>query len=136
MTETNPADRPDPAKADGRYFVAVGVLLVIIIAALAALWLMERSRRQEAQQRLADVARAQSFGPMQALMAPRPPTLHGAGGAVEPIRREDQYTRPVTLDGAKTVGVFISAEAGQRLGFAPGDVVVVARAAATRPAGP
>ena len=132
MTQGTGVDSAPQGRGDGRYFLAVGVLLVLIIAALAALWLIERSRRMEAQRELASRPQAMDLRSML-------PVLRGQGGAegqlVAPVRREDQLHRPANLDGKGVTAVLISAEAGSRLGFQPGDVVLVAEAPSTAPAG-
>ena len=48
--------RQTPAdESDAKYFITVGILMVVIIAALAALWLMERRRRTIAEGNLGRV---------------------------------------------------------------------------------
>ena len=51
MNETSDkANRP--GQSDGRYMAMVGTLLVVIVAALAVLWLNERIRRTNAEQQV------------------------------------------------------------------------------------
>jgi len=128
MAQTDGPQAPRGGAGDGKYGTLVGVLLVVIVAALAALWLLERNRRGEAERRLAEARRSPGLEALlPALTAGAAPAPEGE--LVAPVRREDQVQRPVVLDGKPAVGVFVSAAAGQRLGFQPGDVVVVAPAA-------
>jgi len=123
------------ATRDTWYLVAVGGLLVIIVASLAALWLLERNRRVEAERRLVEVRNEQSLGSALAQMGMRSAAggaemLPGAG-----ISRSDiADVRVAELDGRPRNLWVISAGAGRRVGLEPGDLVEVAPAPRTQPA--
>lgn len=116
---------------DTRYLAVVGVLLVMIIASLAALWLMERQRRVAAQQQLAEAG-----NPLSELLkkvdGPAPGGLPRARGEAA-LGAEDIIRKTPTEGGDELT---ITAAAGERLGLSPGDVVTVARPLGTRPAAP
>jgi hypothetical protein len=54
----------------------------------------------------------------------------------EGIRRGDLPAETVNLDGREVTALRVGAEAGERMGFEPGDVVIVSPAPPTQPAGP
>jgi len=109
------------AQADTRYFMVVGALLGLIIAALAALWLRERARRVSAEQALALVRQQQQRAQevLGRLMSAR------VAEAVRPVARDDLPRETVTWNGRQKSVLRIGAAAGKRFGFAPGDVIVV-----------
>jgi len=128
-----PTAKDSPARAaEGRQLFLVGGLLVVIVTALAALWLVERARRARAETEAADLRRRQDAqGVLQRLIA-------GGGLAAEDtpgaVRRGDLPSRSATLDGTPRTVFRISASAGERFGFRPGDVIEVAeRQAESRP---
>ena len=69
MTQAIQTPEPStPPAGDGRFVLAVGVLLVLIIAMLAFLWLRERKTRMGLENDLAQVRKdAQNLDVMQAL---------------------------------------------------------------------
>jgi len=109
------------SSTDARYFALVGGLLVVIVAALAWLWLAERARRVDAEEALAEVRerRALSLAEVMRIGGAAPP-------AGEAVRREDLSPRQVTVDGRLREVFFISASGGRRMGFRGGDVIIVA----------
>ena len=120
--------RTGPSRADGKYLAIVGGLLLTIIVALAVLWLSERRGRLTAEAEAARLRRRQRA--LQSVL----PGLTGMPGA-SPIRRDDLQPTTRELDGRQREVFTISAAAGERLGFEPGDVVEVAPATTTRPKG-
>jgi len=121
-----------PAGAPGRrdwHLTLVLALMVIIMASLGALWLLERRRRTDAEGELAETV--QRSRQMQATMG----RIMGGGlrlpgaGVTGAVRREDLPVKTRTLDGRATKVLRISASAGERFGFEPGDVIEVAEPA-------
>lgn len=102
----------------------IGMLLVMIIATLAYLWFVERRARIDAQALTSKVAQANNllFNAME----------RGAPGLVAPVQPEE-ITSEVVLDANKLPAKVISAAAGKRLGFVPGEVVVIDSAAKSQP---
>jgi len=113
---------------DTRFLVAVGGLLLVVIVLLAGLWLRMRRRAERAESQIAELARQRSQigAAVQQVMAE-----HAAGLAVE---REALEPRRVTLDGRQVTALRLPAGEGERLGFQPGDVILVESAPATAPA--
>jgi len=113
---------------DARYLAAVGALLVLIIVCLAVLWGSESRRRLAAERNLAALKR-RSAG-IEAML-----TRTMLEGPVEPlvVAREQLPARTVRLDGKEATALMLGAEAGQRMGFFPGDVIVICPSPATRP---
>jgi hypothetical protein len=57
--------------------------------------------------------------------------------STRPFQREDQVPRTIIVDGRPREAFTIPPSAGERFGFEPGDVILVAPTAATAPsAGP
>lgn len=132
---TDRENRTDtPRGADLKYFAVVGVLLLMIIASLCALWLKERSNANQLAGRVRQLrSRRLSQAQLRQMVSSR--LAAARSGGVQPIRREDVYKAPATLDGEKVQVLHISPDAGRRLGFRPGDVIHVGREAAeTAPA--
>ena len=140
---TSQSDQRRPASSDGRYNLIVVVMLVVIIGLLAVLWMRERTRRITAETELG------KYGEQQAAVAKmlesRIPDSLGPGLIVDStgqaeswkVRLDEVVAKgDVVLDGKQRMGVTITAQAGERLGFAPGDVIIVSprvTAPATRP---
>ena len=124
--ETPPAD--EPGRKDW-HLTLVLALMVIIMASLGALWMLERRRRTDAERELAEAL--QQSRQMQATMG----RIMGGGlrlpgaGATGAVRREDLPVEMRTVDGRTTKVLRISASAGERFGFKPGDVIEVAEPA-------
>ena len=119
------------AAADARFQIIVAALMVLIIAALAGLWLIERNRRIRAERELAEFSQRQLQA--QAMLSQL------AMGGLEPqttprINRADLPPELVTLEHMGRTMLKISADAGERLGFLPGDIVFVADRPTTQPA--
>ena len=115
----NEGDKASPT--DARYFLLVGGLLVVILAALAWLWLAERARRVDAEEALMDLRRQRAVSRAEVMRM---------GGAAQPagghVRRDDLSPRQVTVDGRRREGFLVSESAGRRMGFRGGDVIIVA----------
>ena len=123
MTDESAQGTESPP-ADVKYLVIVGGLLLLIIVALAVLWMNERNGRIAAQRELARLRAAQS-GALGSLMNDPGWRIAPPGGA-RAVNREDLPRKAVTLDGRKTSALQISAGAGARFGFQEGDVILVA----------
>jgi len=146
QTNETPAD-PKAQTTDAIYLAAVGGLLVVISGALAVLWWVERSRRvtaeSEADQLRARLARYEQFeragGPSLLSLAKALPATQGA---LEPVQRQTLAVQTVEYAGQTRQVLLVPAEAGRRLGFEVGDLVLVCEppkrapppAPATRPA--
>ncbi len=126
---------PDKLNDDGwaRFQpILIGALVVMILIALAALWLMESRRRRGAEAALAEVMRRE-----EALRQVVQMHMTGDGAArVRPVQRGDLPTERVLLDGRSVEALRLGAGAGIRLGFEPGDVIVVSPAPESAPATP
>ncbi len=120
-TEDRPAD--GSGKRDWHLTLVVA-LMVVIMASLGALWLLERRRRTDAERELAETMHRsrQLQTTMGRLMGGgiRPP-----GGGANAVRREDLPVETRTIDGREARVLRISASAGERFGFEPGDVIEV-----------
>ncbi len=126
-----PSEPPPPA--DTKFVTMVGVLLLTIIVLLAGLWLRTRRRARRAEQLVSDFVRQRDrLGPaIEQAMAEHAKRLS--------VRREQLLTRPVNLNGREVAALHLPAEQAQRIGFQPGDVIVVDQpttAPATTRAGP
>jgi len=123
-----PENTSAKSATDTRYLAAVGGLLVLIIACLAILWFSE-SRRRLAAEGDVDVLKRRSVG-MEAML-----TRKMLAVPAEPLAvvREQLPARTVDLDGKATTALMLGAEAGERMGFSPGDVIMVCPRPATQP---
>ena len=122
------------------FSLIVSGLFVVIIALLAVLWKSERSARIGAEQDLAKMLQEYRLrGEQQTLHAELGRMLAARRAqTVAPFGREDLVaTKKMDLNGKDRQVLEINAEAGQRLGFRAGDVIVVSEAptARTQPAG-
>jgi hypothetical protein len=147
MTDQDPNERPARRHCDIGYFALVGGLLVVIIATLAVLWMMERTKRLNAESRL-DLAEYQLAGAegkvavmtqkMQGLVSVLRPALTSGPdeAAATPIDRSELAPARGVLNGQEVLVFDIRASEGRRMGFLPGDVirVAVSRAATSRAA--
>lgn len=152
-----PVETPGKSRAassDTRFVLAVAVLLVVVIGMLAVLWLRERRERVSAQEKAAAAAtqlaglNAELAGAkkenaalrmlLQQLEPPPMPASPDAPAAVAPFSwSRDRVTGGpdrAVMDKHPMVVLSISAQAGERLGFRPGDLVYVAPAPASQPA--
>ncbi len=100
---------------------AAAVLMVVIIALLAALWVRERSGRIAAQQNAIrwELQFKNLRGALGNLLPP------GAQKATRPVVREDLPSKVVELDGRTARLLEVSASAGRRFGFRQGDLILV-----------
>jgi len=129
--EPAPDGRPPAGPRDGwwQYIVTVGVLMVLIIALLAALWARERAARLSAQRELAKALR-QCRGMQSALGQI---IAQNTAGRTQPIHRADLPTRTVRLDGVTRPLLLVGSAAGRRMGFAAGDMILITGSGPTRP---
>lgn len=122
-------------RGDSTFLMLVGGLLVAIIALLAVLWQKERMRRAEAEMQLQTLAH-QSSQQMNLLAQSVFQGQGGPGSAPPAVHREDLPAEMLPFKGKVRTVLTLGASAGERLGFAPGDVIVVAEPVATsRPGG-
>lgn len=111
-----------------RQFLLIGGLLVVMIAMLAFLWTRERRMRKQVEGELARTtirqeALNQTLGNL---------LMRQVSG--QAVRREDLPARRAQLDGEPVTLLQLSTAAGERLGFAPGDLIRVIPAPTTAPA--
>jgi hypothetical protein len=111
------------------YLTTVGVLLVCIIALLSILWVRERSARtaaerdRDAAEGARDAAVRKYDGLAQAVGA----VMDGALKAqARTIRRDELPTREAKFEGRPRSVLELDPAAGRRMGFAPGDLILVA----------
>ncbi len=119
---------PTAPNADRKFLLAVGGLLLLITLLLSGLWV--RMRRQVVRLRN-DIASLQT---QRSGIAPLMQLAMEKHAQRLTLDREKLATRDVVLDGRPTRALRISAVVAQRLGLAPGDVVLVDAAPATAPA--
>jgi hypothetical protein len=88
-----PEEKGSNQKPDVKFLAAVGVLVVLIVATLAGLWLTERNRRIEAQRRFRQPPMINPLS-LPGVGPPRPParqfTVDKGGGIVVRVR-EGRY---------------------------------------------
>jgi hypothetical protein len=115
-------------KSDVKYFSLVGVLLLAIIVSLAVLWLREKSNRVQVEQD----ARGALIDYKKQVGAMWGQALENAGG--RPLHRDELPEVTVNWDGKPRTVRQVSADAGERIGLQPGDVIEVTPHATTAPA--
>jgi hypothetical protein len=113
-TTPDPQVKGEPTKSETGYLLVVCVLLVVISVSLTWLWQTQKKRTQAAQQALIEQRKADPFaqflGKVQEM---RPPVIQG--GAPETIQFAGHPTPLYKID----------PEEGKRLGFEPGDLILV-----------
>jgi hypothetical protein len=111
------------AKVDWKYVAVLIALLILIVAMLAQLWLIERNRRVTAEGRLAELYLKEGL-----LVAAK--SLETGeqvpAGTLQPVRRQELPSQSVTWNGQAKFALLLSAATGKAMGFAPGDIIVVA----------
>jgi hypothetical protein len=115
---------------DNRFGLIVTVLLVVIIVALAGLWIVERGRRLRAETALvneqsAGEKRMQSMGDMLVRQMTQTPSMS--------IQRDQLATQQVHWNGIGRTVLLLSASEGEKLGFQPGDAILITPPSATQP---
>ena len=133
--------------SESRYSLLVTGLLVIIMVALSALWLRERSQRVKFQQQGVQLKKSLEEAKANLMFA-------GLGGgtsvdaavsklqlmaenAQDPqfeIIREDLATIPMTVNGKSKQVLQLSGTIGRRAGFLPGDMIYITEPPTTKPA--
>jgi hypothetical protein len=125
-TPNQPHDTPDDAtrNASPANWLIVGLAMLMLFS-LAGLWVMERGKRTKLQ-RYVDKLREQNqlIGEM----------VLDHAQAASPVDRQSLPAQPVTFDGTNRTALLLSASVGKRLGFQPGDVLIVTAPPATAPA--
>jgi len=133
-----PKNSGGASKTDGKYFAVVGALLVMICAALAVLWILERRGRLRAE---SDAVQLRRDLQIAAALAARGSMMSGMGamggaghGArLRAVQREELATQLVEYSGQPKQVLVLPAGTGRRLGFQVGDVIVVSAAVTTAP---
>ena len=137
MTEA-PREEKRQVQSPFNLSLIVSGLFVVIIALLAFLWMRERSAGAKAQKDLVGMRRLceQMNDRLTVQKALHSMLAAESTGRVKPFGRTDLVeTREVRLDDKKLQILEITAAAGRRLGFGPGDVIVVSKSPpATKPA--
>jgi hypothetical protein len=140
MSQTTPTGTPPPAEStspnsdqpprpesDARFFLIVGVLMLVIIALLSGLWLRAHLRTAQLEAQViaahADRAKLEDFLKSYLLQNPPPQVVRG-----------ELTSRPAVLDGKDISLLRLGAEPAAKLGLRPGDVLVVDPPAASGPA--
>lgn len=117
---------PEP---DSRFNLIVTILLVVIIIALAGLWIVERGRRMRAETALIEEQvnsqkQIQSVGQVMLQQI----------GQMSSINRDQLATQQVDWNGQSRTVLLLSASEGEKLGFIPGDAILVTSPPAILPA--
>ena len=130
--EPPPPDVNTSAESDGPPGWVVVGLLLLIFGLLTFMWYRERQGRLGWQKKAIELSETltlmQQSGPMMQQMAAQAAQRHGQG-----VRRDDLPTRTVNVDGQSRTAILVSASAGRRMGFLPGDWVIVAGAPQSPP---
>ena len=128
---TGNLQEPDPAGDGGQspaqtslaYQVTAGVVLLLIMALLAVLWVTERSARITAQ-----VGEASMQQRRESIEAVLRDLMAGQGERPAiAIRRDELPARSCRLDGDERELLLLDARQGRRLGFAGGDLILIER---------
>ncbi len=134
-TSASPSSASTPGKTSPMFTLVVLGLMLLIIATLAALWNRERTARITAQNNYA--ALAQEYQKLQQTVGSflgAPSAMAPPAHRERPVAREDLTPQTLTVDGKSRPVFTISPKAGERVGFEPGDVIMIAPAASTEPA--
>lgn len=134
-----PSPRNDPpspaAQLNQRFVMIVGVLLLMIIALLAGLWLRERVRAARAEVRAAQAQEELRLRAKWTAQRALESLIESRGGGLHVVS-----TQELTINGKKTEAFKISPDLANEIGFGPGDVIIVEQpppttttAPATRP---
>lgn len=125
------ADESTPPAAESNkqekvFHVIILVLIAVIVVTLGALWMVERRGRMRALGAL-----SVTEGRVQKLEGALRQMVLNQGLTVT-VDRDDLPTQEVQLNGQPTRVLLLSARMGGRLGFKPGDTIMVS--AQTQPA--
>ncbi|HET6427859.1 MAG TPA: AbrB/MazE/SpoVT family DNA-binding domain-containing protein [Phycisphaerae bacterium] len=118
---------PTPARNETTFLMIAGGLMVLIMALLAGLWLKASRRAAAAEDQLAQLRRrdAASLAEFKELLRSQP--------LIPAVDRDALPTREAVLDGKPVRAFRLPADVAERIGLAPGDVVLVEPAPATAP---
>ncbi|MBN1941895.1 MAG: hypothetical protein JW849_01245 [Phycisphaerae bacterium] len=131
MEDNNKKASTEP---DNRFGLIVTALMIVIIVALAGLWIIERGRRLDAEtalraQESASREKMQSMGEMLIRQMTQTPIS---------IHRDQLAVQEVNWDGQPREVLLLPASEGETFGLQPGDAILVtpppARQSATQPA--
>jgi type II secretory pathway pseudopilin PulG len=110
--DTDPKN--ETPKNEAGYLLVVCILLVVISVALAWLWQMQKRRTEEAQRALIEQQRA---NPLAQFLS--------QAGQQQPFPKQDAAPETIQFNGHPTPLYKLSAQAGRRIGFEPGDLISV-----------
>lgn len=123
ITTPNAPDQPTPDEPRSKETMLVIALLIVIAVTLGGLWLMERGRSNRA------IAHAHM---LRQAMQDTQDKLNKAGAliasqaAATQIIRDELDRRPASLDGREVTVYSLPARNGRAIGFAPGEVILIA----------
>lgn len=122
--QTKPA--APAATLDYKFVVTVAAMLIIIIATLAMLWRREVSRRMDAEKALAGLREQQKQSEMKDNLMRM--LMQGQQSAPQPIHREELPQETLNVGQVSRTVLHLGAAAARRMGFMPGDVIIVSEA--------
>lgn len=123
-------DNPNTTPEQNNTFsLIVAALLVVILVALAGLWIIERRQRGRAENDLM-LLQAEGQKKMQTMgnMLVQQMTQKQVA-----VNREQLPTQQVDFNGRARTILLLSAADGEKLGFQPGDVIFVTQPATSQP---
>lgn len=119
-------EKPPTGRTNTTFLTIVGVLLAMIIALLAGLWVRERTRAGRAENDLARAIQAQrDLGGRNESLRALTQGLLGKEALRLRLDRDALQTRPANLDGRRVAALRLPADLAETIGFAPGDVIIV-----------
>ena len=123
-------DKTDQPGESNHFSLIVTALMVVIIVALAGLWIIERGRRLRAETDLVELQsssqrKMQSMGNMLVQQMTQTPSIA--------VNRDQLATQQVKWNGEARTVLLLSAAKGETLGFAPGDAILVTPPAGSTP---
>ncbi|MBI5723060.1 MAG: hypothetical protein HZA50_03800 [Planctomycetes bacterium] len=126
--QTNQGDGNNGAAApqaagDAKFLIIVGGLLLLIIICLAMLWFVERRKRGAAEQNVAELVQYQQK--LQSVMTKMPAMFPQIDLPSKAVIRQDLAAEQANLNGKPAPLFRISASAGRRMGFEPGDLILI-----------
>jgi len=122
MADTTSEPRNETPKNEAGYLLVVCILLVVISVALAWLWQMQKKRTEEAQRALVEQQRA---NPLAQFLS--------QAGQQQPFAKQDAAPETIQFNGRPTPLYKISTQAVRRIGFDPGDLILVSDQPTSRP---
>ena len=132
------------SEIDTRFAIVAGVLLLVIIALLAGLWLRMRTRALRAERDAAALRSQLKFATGAGVrFTGSPESLDAmlqqmASKAMrrQAVRRESLETKQVHLNGRDVQVLRLPVDTAERFGFSPGDVIIVDKSPTTTTTAP